>query len=1219
MKILKVRIHNLNSLRIRQEIDFSAGLLGQSGLFAITGDTGAGKTTILDAITLALYGQIHRNKEVKEVMSYGASESLAEVEFEAKGLIYRAKWSIWRAHRKTEGNILGPSRELSRWAPEQQAFEIIAEKAREVDQAIEEATGLDYSRFSRSVMLSQGDFAAFLKAGEKERSDLLERITGTEIYTQLSKAAFERHKAEQQQLEALAQEQRNLELLSAEEEEALAQELAEQQQAAQSRQGALEILREQAAWLKKTVQLAQRRDEAAQRLEALQAEKIEKAGTFARLEHHRLALPLQGQLQLLDDALTQGGNARENSMLAEAELAGKQTAHEAAQAALQQAQQYLAQSKAAFDELEPRLERAAALDTEIRQKHEPLDSRRQEAAAIQAEQSAQELARQQLSQRITELEAAERSLQQWLRENQKLAALGRDLPAILNLREELRGLISEQKGAQKSIAALEKQLAQGRREAQKQEQTLEKTQTKLSKLEEDFRNTVPPEHALGRSELIGLLSREIEQLGSRKKKLEELNRLNRQYQELLAELDSYEEQLHSYSSEEAALSKELMTSIEALDDAREQLDFKRNIYEQQRLIANFAESRARLPEGEPCPLCLSTHHPFREKPLQPFTDRAKIELDRAQARHDQVFAEHRALLKQQNTLELQIEQLAGNEVQKLKGKIELHREKIIQYERHIAAAAPSLDAEYGSLYRNGLLEERITNSELQIRRRQEARDRLAALARELDLQEAARQEADNRLKNLAAELRVLGERLNAQQSEAQKLQTRFDKGTAQLDQLLQPYGYSFSLEGAAQLFAQLEEQQKQWEHQSEQAAQTSRALELSRQEYGQLSRQIEDLAGRLHMLSERLKIEAAAIQALQAERRQFFEGPDPIQERQRGKLELEAAARQLDSATQEFNLANLALASAQQSLKEKRAAAVQAHEKATTLEESLSAAALRAGFADAAALRAALLSPAEAQALEQEREALLQRETETASTLKNISEELAAEQAKARSDVPLELLDAQVREAEREYGELQQAIGALTEKLQQQQGRRRKAAALANRIEKQRAEHLRWAKLNEIIGSADGKKFRVFAQGLTLQKLAQLANYHLEKLNGRYLINKREDEGLELEIIDTYQADNRRSMNTLSGGESFLASLALALGLSDLAGRNAQIQSLFIDEGFGALDENALDLAISTLENLQASGKTIGIISHVKALKERITAQILVRKKGNGFSEVWVE
>jgi DNA repair protein SbcC/Rad50 len=188
MKIRKVSIHNLNSLRLRATIDFSAPPLADAGLFAITGDTGAGKTTVLDAITLALYGRVHRNKDVKEVMSFGAVESLAEVEFESGGQIYRSKWSIWRARRKEDGQILGPEREVSRYNPQTGEFDILAQKKSDTDPLIEQITGLDYDRFSRSVLLSQGDFAAFLRAGEKERSELLERITGTEVYSDLSKS-----------------------------------------------------------------------------------------------------------------------------------------------------------------------------------------------------------------------------------------------------------------------------------------------------------------------------------------------------------------------------------------------------------------------------------------------------------------------------------------------------------------------------------------------------------------------------------------------------------------------------------------------------------------------------------------------------------------------------------------------------------------------------------------------------------------------------------------------------------------------------------------------------------------------------------------------------------------------------------------------------------------------------------------------------------------------
>jgi exonuclease SbcC len=167
-------------------------------------------------------------------------------------------------------------------------------------------------------------------------------------------------------------------------------------------------------------------------------------------------------------------------------------------------------------------------------------------------------------------------------------------------------------------------------------------------------------------------------------------------------------------------------------------------------------------------------------------------------------------------------------------------------------------------------------------------------------------------------------------------------------------------------------------------------------------------------------------------------------------------------------------------------------------------------------------------------------------------------------------------------------------------------------------EFNRWNMLRDLIGSADGKKFRIYAQSLTLRKLINLANRHLERLNDRYYIMKSEMEDLALNIADRYQGNSVRSMTTLSGGESFLISLALALGLSDLAGRNAQIQSLFIDEGFGTLDSKNLELVLQTLGNLQALGKTIGVISHVRELKERIDTQVQVIKKGNGISVIKV-
>ncbi|MFO5568875.1 SbcC/MukB-like Walker B domain-containing protein, partial [Klebsiella pneumoniae] len=146
---------------------------------------------------------------------------------------------------------------------------------------------------------------------------------------------------------------------------------------------------------------------------------------------------------------------------------------------------------------------------------------------------------------------------------------------------------------------------------------------------------------------------------------------------------------------------------------------------------------------------------------------------------------------------------------------------------------------------------------------------------------------------------------------------------------------------------------------------------------------------------------------------------------------------------------------------------------------------------------------------------------------------------------------------------------------------------------------------------------RKFGQGLTLDNLVWLANQQLNRLHGRYLLQRKASEALELEVVDTWQADAVRDTRTLSGGESFLVSLALALALSDLVSHKTRIDSLFLDEGFGTLDSETLDTALDALDALNASGKIIGVISHVEAMKDRIPVQIKVKKiNGLGYSRL---
>ncbi len=164
-----------------------------------------------------------------------------------------------------------------------------------------------------------------------------------------------------------------------------------------------------------------------------------------------------------------------------------------------------------------------------------------------------------------------------------------------------------------------------------------------------------------------------------------------------------------------------------------------------------------------------------------------------------------------------------------------------------------------------------------------------------------------------------------------------------------------------------------------------------------------------------------------------------------------------------------------------------------------------------------------------------------------------------------------------------------------------------------------WGQMNALIGDAGGKKFSNFVQDLTLKQLLEYGNQRLIGFSDRYLLDSSSDyDGLR--VIDTYMGNTKRSVSSLSGGETFKLSLALAFGLSDLAAKNVSIESLFIDEGFGSLDPESLDQAISILENMQhESNKSIGIISHVGELKDRIGAKIKLVRTAAGYSSIEIE
>ena len=285
-------------------------------------------------------------------------------------------------------------------------------------------------------------------------------------------------------------------------------------------------------------------------------------------------------------------------------------------------------------------------------------------------------------------------------------------------------------------------------------------------------------------------------------------------------------------------------------------------------------------------------------------------------------------------------------------------------------------------------------------------------------------------------------------------------------------------------------------------------------------------------------------------------------------------------------------------------------------ETDFSAALIPAGFADEKAFLEARLSQEDRESLSSRAKELDDAGTELKAKQKDRETRLATEIAKKLTDKTLEELEPQFKEFEASLKELRDAVAGLKHKLSENRAAKERIKEKQSAIEAQKKECHRWEKLHGLIGSADGKKYRNFAQGLTFELMVSHANRQLEKMTDRYLLIRDDQQPLELNVVDNYQAGEIRSTKNLSGGESFIVSLTLALGLSKMASRKVRVDSLFLDEGFGTLDEEALETALETLSGLQQDGKLIGIISHVSALKERISTQINITPVSGGRSSL---
>ena len=333
--------------------------------------------------------------------------------------------------------------------------------------------------------------------------------------------------------------------------------------------------------------------------------------------------------------------------------------------------------------------------------------------------------------------------------------------------------------------------------------------------------------------------------------------------------------------------------------------------------------------------------------------------------------------------------------------------------------------------------------------------------------------------------------------------------------------------------------------------------------------------------------------------------------------EVKALEERINKSSQDIAVLESTLTTAQANSDGKRRELEALAGELDGLEASFSEKLATKGFGDEAGFTSSLPYVKDLNRLRTKWQELNDRMTTLTATRDKTSQDLAAKSAQNTSTLTFDEADELFRKNQREIIAANAHKASLSQQLEQLQALNAKIRALNDECEAQKAILSNWKALNDLIGSASGDKFRVFAQAVTLGLVVDNANDYLRKLNGRYTLKIRPDsDKLELSVIDNEQAGQIRPTENLSGGERFIVSLALALGLSQLSGSKARVDSLFLDEGFGSLDEEALNTALVTLGEMKREGRMIGIISHIGALRESIAAQIHVIPKREGVSVI---
>lgn len=1023
MKILAIRGKNLASLEGEFDIDFTIDPLKSSGIFAITGQTGAGKSTILDALCLSLFDNAPRlnkaessvnvydvvdkmitQKDSRNILRRGTSEGYAEVDFIAlNGDKYRSRWMVRRARGKSDGALQATSIKLDNLTTNNEEQ---GTKSNLLNRIVE-LIGLTFDQFTRAVLLAQGDFANFLKAKSSEKAELLEKLTGTEIYSRISVSIYQKTTEARTALDLILQRMNDVKLLTDEELEVLINEKKTKNEELKPFKIQTNQIEKKLSWIKEDRQIKYELDLAEKELDIIQTAIREASSRYEYMDMIDKSLEIRDSyIEFINK------NNGQKSILAEIEnneasLKGISKQLEKISKSLSEAKKTKQESEIKYNSLKPDINLAKELDLKI------------------------------------------------------------------------QALIEKQAESKKELETYRKQLLNSDQTIANLKDSKEKTTKDKDQLEKWFSDNNAYKTIVSKIDLIENLINTA--YSAQKQKGNATNSLDTN-RSMLA---TSQEQLKTLDSEAERLNNLLPTEIINL--------------------------RHKLVDGEACPVCGSSHHPFKHNVEQS----QKINEEELETNKQRV----------------------QNNIDKLKRQIEQTQKGITEFETYIKNFEEQYTNSYNNLkdnlnlfpdweikFNSAVLSKELSSFTSQWNENKERLDSSVLLLENV----SARIITEEKAKTLILENISNKERLHQTEEEA------YQKNIEQRKLLLD----GMSVVEVEKYYTNLRESQ-------------SKQLENLNTDKEKIDAQKSSLAGKIEQQKKDSEANKKEIDRLKIQIDEWLKD-------EKHQINAEILKDLISKSREWINQEKLYLTEIQN--------------KRLTTEATLTERKKR-----------------NLNHLKSEDKPLDEETKESLSEKINTISELTENINKRLSEIEVALLThekgkEQVKTFEKELNE--------------------KSELYEN-----------WAKLNDLLGSANGNKFKTIAQGYTLDVLLSYANKHLEDLTQRYSLEKIPDT-LALQVVDNDMLGEVRSVHSLSGGESFLISLALALGLSSLSSNRMKIESLFIDEGFGALDIDTLSVAMDALDNLQTQGRKIGVISHVEEMKERITTQIQVIKLANGKSIV---